>query len=70
MKVNDSSVDVTFYSNIEGQEKYTQPFDHFIISNSKESDTTYSELKDRILTWLTSPWIDNLPPTAERMHSH
>jgi hypothetical protein len=70
MKVNDSSVEVTFYSNIEGQKKHTQPLDHFIISNSEEHHNTYSELKDRIVMWLTSPWTDNRPPTAERMHGH
>jgi hypothetical protein len=76
IKVNDSSVEVTFYSNIEGQEKYTQPFDHFIISNSeglqdtqKMKDHTYSKLKDRIVTLLTSPSTDNRPPTAERKYS-
>jgi hypothetical protein len=35
VKVSDSSVEVTFYSNAEGQEKYTQPFDHLIISNAE-----------------------------------
>ena len=70
IKVNDSSVEVTFYSDIEGPEKRTQPLDHFIISNSEEHHNSYSELKDRIVMWLTSPPTDNRPPTAERTQSH
>jgi 3',5'-cyclic AMP phosphodiesterase CpdA len=75
VKVNDSFVEVTFYSNTEGQEKYTRTIDHFIISNSEPRQgtenmkhNTYSELKDAIVTLLTRPSTGNLPPTAERRY--
>jgi hypothetical protein len=68
IKVNGSSVEATFYSNIEGQEKYIHPLDNFVVSDSEahQGTHTYSELKDTILELLTRGSADNSAPTSER----